>query len=110
MQFLQNYNNPKNIRFKSFEFALNEDEGQGVYIGHSFTPSFLANCNEENIVALVMDSGSLTSHVAIIARSLKIPSVVGLKTISMVAKMGQTIIVDGSKGVVILNPFGSNTE
>ncbi len=99
-----------NLTENEFEFALNEDEGQGVYIGHSFTPSFLANCNEENIEALVMDSGSLTSHVAIIARSLKIPSVVGLKTISMVAKMGQTIIVDGSKGVVILNPTEEDLE
>lgn len=98
-----------NLTENEFEYSI-DGNTQGVYVAHSFTPSFLATCNEDNIDALLMDSGSLTSHVAIIARSLKIPCVVGLKNISLYAESGQQIIVDGTHGTVILNPNESDIE
>ncbi len=51
-----------------------------------------------------IDMGGRTSHTAIMARSLKIPAVTGLENISHQTQTGDTIIIDGSTGVVILNP------
>jgi phosphotransferase system enzyme I (PtsI) len=46
-----------------------------------------------------------TSHTAIIAQGFAIPAVVGLKNISSLVKTGETIIIDGDKGEVVLNPL-----
>lgn len=98
-----------NLTESEFEYNL-QGQGKGVFIAHSFSPSFLAQSKDDSIEALVMDSGSLTSHVAIIARSLKIPCVVGLKNVSLYAESGQKIIVDGNTGKVILNPTEDDIE
>lgn len=98
-----------NLTENEFQYSI-EGNSQGAYVAHSFTPSFLATCKEDSIDALLMDSGSLTSHVSIIARSLKIPCIVGLKNISLYAESGQQVIVDGNSGKVILNPTEEDIE
>ncbi len=75
-----------------------------VLVAHEFLPSFLMSVKPGQASALAMDTGGRTSHVAILARSLQIPAVSGLRNVAALIKPEDTIIVDGSGGMVIVNP------
>jgi phosphotransferase system enzyme I (PtsI) len=60
--------------------------------------------NHNIVQALVADIGSTTSHTAIMARALEVPAVVGLRDISTQVSSGETVLVDGGKGLVIVRP------
>jgi len=75
-----------------------------VIVAHDLGPSQTASLPKENVLGFVTDIGGRTSHTAIIARTLRIPAVVGLETATENIKSGDTIIVDGSSGEVIVNP------
>ena len=75
-----------------------------VLVAHEFLPSFLMTIKPGQVSALAMDTGGRTSHVAILARSLQIPVVSGLRNVAALIKPEDTIIVDGSGGMVIVNP------
>ena len=88
------------------EPALEEVSGEdgAVIVAHEILPSFLMALKPGQARALLMDTGGRTSHVAILARSLQIPAVSGLRNVVTVVKPDDTIIVDGSGGLVIINP------
>ncbi len=75
-----------------------------VLVAHEFLPSFLMTIKPGQVSALAMDTGGRTSHVAILARSLQVPVVSGLRNVAALIKPEDTIIVDGSGGMVIVNP------
>jgi phosphotransferase system enzyme I (PtsI) len=75
-----------------------------IVVAHNLTPADTVSMNEKSVRGFVMDMGGKTSHTAIVAKSLEIPAVVGLGSISSDAKMDDLIIVDGNEGLVILNP------
>ncbi|MCL2389773.1 MAG: phosphoenolpyruvate--protein phosphotransferase [Elusimicrobia bacterium] len=75
-----------------------------IIVAHNLTPADTITMRETPVQAFVTDVGGKTSHTAIVAQSLEIPAVVGLKNITSQIKNGQYIIVDGNKGDVILNP------
>lgn len=75
-----------------------------VVVAHDLSPADTAQMNKDNIVAFATDIGGKTSHTAIIARALEIPAVGGLEEITVRAKTGDHIIVDGLSGKVIINP------
>ena len=75
-----------------------------VLVAHEFLPSFLMSVKPGQASARAMDTGGRTSHVAILARSLQIPAVSGLRNVAALVKPEDTIIVDGSGGMVIVNP------
>jgi len=75
-----------------------------VVIAKDLTPSDTAQMNRKFVKAFATDMGGRTSHTAIMARSLEIPAVVGLGQISSKASEGDTVIVDGNRGMVYLNP------
>lgn len=75
-----------------------------VVVAHDLTPTETAGLDREKIIGFATDSGGRTSHTAIIARSLGIPAVVGLDSITSDVVGGDTIIVDGSNGLVIVQP------
>ena len=78
---------------------------QGVVLAaHEIMPSMLIAIKPGQVSALVMDTGGRTSHVAILARSLQIPAVSGLRNVAAQVHAGDTIIVDGTGGMVIVNP------
>ena len=60
--------------------------------------------HDRKVVGLVTDDGGITSHTAIVARALEIPAVVGAGRASAAAERGDWIVVDGSRGVVVVNP------
>ncbi len=78
--------------------------GEVIVVARDLTPSDTAQLDRKMVKAFVTDVGSRTSHTAIMARSLGIPAVVGLGEFSDLAADGDTIIVDGNDGLVILNP------
>ncbi|WP_440894874.1 phosphoenolpyruvate--protein phosphotransferase [Amphibacillus sp. Q70] len=75
-----------------------------VIIAEDLTPSDTAQLNKQFVKGFTTNIGGRTSHSAIMARSLEIPAVVGTKTITKDIKDGDTIIVDGMDGEVIINP------
>lgn len=75
-----------------------------VIVAEDFTPSDTAQLNNEMVLGIITEFGGATSHTSIIARSLEIPAVVGVKDITKIAKTGDMIIIDGDKGLVLVNP------
>ena len=75
-----------------------------VLVTHDLTPGLTVQLDRETIVGLATDAGTRTSHVAILARSLGLPAVVGLKTATEQLRGHERVILDGSKGVLIINP------
>jgi phosphotransferase system enzyme I (PtsI) len=75
-----------------------------ILIAHNLTPSDTATMNREKVLGLALDLGSRTSHTTIMARSLGIPSVVGLHNATEVLTSGQEILLDGYNGLLILHP------
>ena len=78
-----------------------------VLIAHDLGPSDTAVLNPEFIKAFVTEIGGRTSHTAIIARSLKIPAVVGCVNATQEIQCGQIVVVDGSNGEVASQPDAS---
>lgn len=76
-----------------------------ILVAHDLLPSEAAmRLSRGNVLAVAMDMGGSTSHTAILARSLNIPTVVGLHNITQQVKNGDYLIVDGTDGEVIVNP------
>jgi phosphotransferase system enzyme I (PtsI) len=75
-----------------------------IAVARDFSPSDTASINRNIVHALVTDLGSATSHTAIMARALEVPAVVGLRDISTQISSGETVLVDGGKGLVIIRP------
>ncbi|MCM8773291.1 MAG: phosphoenolpyruvate--protein phosphotransferase [Candidatus Omnitrophica bacterium] len=79
-----------------------------IIVAHDLSPSETAYLSKSDILGFVTDIGGVTSHTAIIARSLSIPAVVGLEKATTYIKGGETIIVDATQGVVIVEPTPSS--
>ncbi len=75
-----------------------------VILAKDLTPSMTAGIDPENVTGIVTELGGRTSHSAILARALEIPAVVALAGVLEHVKNGDTIVVDGSIGDVIVNP------
>lgn len=77
---------------------------KSIIAAHDLTPSQTVGLARDQVVAFITDLGGATSHTAILANALGIPAVVGLGNITQEVAGGETIIVDGSRGRVIINP------
>ena len=84
------------------EFAITEDNT--VVVAHDLTPSDTAGLDRSKVVGFITNIGGRTSHAAIMARTLEIPAVLGLRDITTSVKTGDMVIVDGLTGDVIINP------
>lgn len=75
-----------------------------VILAKDLTPSMTAGINPANVTGIVTELGGRTSHSAILARALEIPAVVALTGILDEVKNGDTLVLDGSDGTVLVNP------
>jgi phosphoenolpyruvate-protein phosphotransferase (PTS system enzyme I) len=75
-----------------------------ILISHDLTPSNTAQLDKRMVLGFATDVGSKTSHTAIMARSLRIPAVVGLADASGKLESGQYALLDGFNGLIIVNP------
>lgn len=81
-----------------------------IVVAPNLTPSLVVQLDLENVLGLATDHGSRTAHWAMLARSLEIPAVVGLGTVSSTAKDGQDAILDGRIGRIVLEPERGERE
>lgn len=82
-----------------------DEGGEKVLVAHDLLPSEAASkLSRGKALGVAIDTGGQTSHTAILARSLNIPTVVGLRNISQMVKNGDFLIIDGTGGEVIVNP------
>ena len=75
-----------------------------ILLAHDFTPSDTVSLDRTRVLGFATEIGSPTSHTAIMARSLNIPAVVALHDIPETFSAGDTVLIDGYHGLVILNP------
>lgn len=75
-----------------------------IVVAYDLSPSDTALMHKKNVIGFVTDIGGRTSHTAIMAKSLEIPAVVGLETVTRWVKSGDYMIVNGNQGVVVINP------
>lgn len=73
-------------------------------LARDLTPSQTASMDRRHVRGLAIDAGGKTSHTAIVARALGIPAVVGLNDVTAEATGGDVVIIDGNRGVVVVNP------
>ncbi|GAE92788.1 phosphoenolpyruvate-protein phosphotransferase of PTS system [Gracilibacillus boraciitolerans JCM 21714] len=83
---------------------------QVIVIADDLTPSDTAQLNKKFVQGFTTNTGGRTSHSAIMARSLEIPAVVGTKDVTKQINEGDTIIVDGIEGKVIINPSAEEIQ
>ena len=75
-----------------------------IVVAHDLSPSDTASIDKKLVHGFVTDLGSATSHTAIMAKALEVPAVVGLHNITTGVSAGDTILIDGAKGLVYVNP------
>jgi len=75
-----------------------------ILVAHNLTPSDTATINRERVLGIATDLGSRTSHTAIMARSLNIPAIVGLHDVTEKLETGQHVLLDGTNGLLIVDP------
>ncbi|MCU6710538.1 phosphoenolpyruvate--protein phosphotransferase [Paenibacillus sp. J5C_2022] len=81
-----------------------------VIVGVDIPPSLTARLDRRMVLGIALEKGGRTSHSAIIARSLGIPAVVGIRGLLSAIQTGDEVIVDGRQGIVITTPEQSTTE
>ncbi|HEX9020998.1 MAG TPA: phosphoenolpyruvate--protein phosphotransferase [Nitrospirota bacterium] len=84
--------------------SLADIKDEAVIIAHDLAPTDTLMMRKDKILGFATDAGSRTSHTAILARSLGIPAAVGLENITVTVKTGDVVILDGTHGVVIIDP------
>jgi len=75
-----------------------------ILVTHDLTPSLTLQLDRECIAAIATDAGTATAHVAILARSLGLPAVVGLRKATSYLKGGELAILDGAEGTLTIAP------
>jgi phosphotransferase system enzyme I (PtsI) len=86
------------------EFDLRHIVEPCILVSHDLSPSTTAQLDKKFVLGFATDIGGKTSHTAIMARSLGIPAVVGLKTASEEFDTGDYALLDGYNGTIIVNP------
>ncbi len=74
-----------------------------ILIGKEISPSMLLEANPKFIKGIISEIGSKTSHIAILAKSIGIPAIFNIKDIDKILVDGETIYIDGNKGIIVNN-------
>ncbi|MBI3316324.1 MAG: phosphoenolpyruvate--protein phosphotransferase [Candidatus Omnitrophica bacterium] len=90
--------------------SLSELKEKVILIAYDLSPSDTALMNRKNVIGFATDIGGRTSHTAIMAKSLEIPAVVGLQSVTRQVRNGDLLIVDGQEGAVWVNPSASELQ
>ncbi len=89
---------------RGWQDLLDQGDGPFVLVADDPPPSVAAQVDWSRVTGLAIDAGSRTSHTAILARSLGVPTVVGLGEATLHVKPGMPVIVDGTAGELIIEP------
>lgn len=88
----------------SNQVAVKNKEKLTILVAHDISPADALHFKNHKYAAFITDGGGITSHTAILSRSLNIPSIVALQNARTLIRDNDLIIVDGAQGVVIVNP------
>ena len=91
----------RKIEGETWELSYQEPH---VLFAHDLTPSDTAQLDTKHVLGFVTETGGKMSHTAIIARALGIPAVVGVEGILKEVKNGEQVVIDGFRGVVVVDP------
>ncbi|NIR48726.1 phosphoenolpyruvate--protein phosphotransferase [candidate division KSB1 bacterium] len=83
---------------------LSKLEGSAVIVARDLTPSDTVMLDKRKVLGFATDLGGRFSHVAIMARSMEVPAVAGLRRLSSLVQEGDRLIIDGNAGKVIIHP------
>src|SRR5208282_5175328 len=83
---------------------LHDLETPSIVLAHDLSPSDTAGFDRERVLGIATEAGSRTSHSAIMARSLNLPAVVGLRDVIGKFEPGVEVLLDGYEGLLIVNP------
>ncbi len=97
----------RNLQKRRWESRI---EKERIVVARTITPADTLLLTRAQTKAFVTEVGGLTSHAAIVARSLNIPAVVGILEADSKIKQGDELIVDGFQGIVIVNPKEEQIE
>jgi phosphoenolpyruvate-protein phosphotransferase (PTS system enzyme I) len=100
----------KNFSGKKKTAGFEALQEKSIIVSHDISPSDTASMHKKNVIGFVTDIGGRTSHSAIMAKALEIPAVVGLEEATARIKSKDFVIVDGTKGMVIVNPEQKTLE
>lgn len=89
---------------------LPETTAEHVLAAHDLAPSFTATLRRDDVLGLATDLGSATSHTAVMARAMEIPAVVGLRDVSRRVADGTPVVMDGNRGIFVINPTEDDLE
>ncbi len=85
-------------------------ESPRVLVAHDIAPSEMAGLDRRKILGVVTELGSPTSHTAIMARAMDLPAVVGVRDLCRRLRDGDRMILDGVRGMLLLNPTSQQEE
>ena len=88
----------------SNQAAVKNKEKLTILVAHDISPADALHFKNHKYAAFITEGGGITSHTAILSRSLNIPSIVALQNARTLIRDNDLIIVDGAQGVVIVNP------
>ncbi|MBU1998356.1 MAG: phosphoenolpyruvate--protein phosphotransferase [Candidatus Omnitrophota bacterium] len=100
----------RNLLGKEQKKSLVDLKEKVVVVSHDLSPSDTAAMHKQSVCAFITDIGGKTSHTAIMAKALEIPAVVGTEQATQIIKSDDFLIVDGSMGIVIVNPDEETLE
>jgi len=83
---------------------LGELAAHSIIVSEDITPSDTADMDRSKLLGFITDAGGQTSHSVIMARSMRIPAVVGLHDATNKIQSGDQILIDGYDGIVVINP------
>jgi phosphoenolpyruvate-protein phosphotransferase (PTS system enzyme I) len=81
-----------------------------ILVSNDFDPTTFATLDLQKIKGLALESGGRTSHTAIIARSLRIPAVMEVQEFLASVTTGDTLLIDGDEGLVVINPSRNRVD
>ncbi len=107
----------KDVKSQLIHILIGKDSGlsvqlpkNAVIVCKELTPSMLAEMNTENVIGIIAENGSVTSHSAILARVMEIPAVLGVTNAVQLLDGCGTVILDGDNGIVIPEPDTAQLE
>ncbi len=98
------------VRNLLHERLISKLEGSVIVVAHTLTPADTMILSRNHILGYVTDIGGITSHAALFSRSLKIPAIVGLGDVSRAVVTGDTLIIDGYSGTLVIHPSQKRIE
>ncbi len=95
----------RNLSGEKQQNVWDADQDGIIIVSQDLSPADTAQMKLDKILGFATDSGGRTSHTAIVARSMELPAVVGLDNVTRSVHTGDEIIVDGTSGLVVINPY-----